>query len=558
MSKQTGSDSARPEQTVNLRRAATAIFGLAAVIPLLVLGHLLWTSDATFTTQTQIEVLLAVLTAALGFVLFQRMVGRISALIRSVALPEPAASGPAYTGAAVIPGLGHVSEIGDMATAFSRLLGELRTSTERLEDLVFKLGTLDDMVEMAARIPEIQDLLAHVLERTMRAVGARIGSIMLLDQEAGELRLVASRGLPDEIRDQAMAVVGQGIAGTVVEYGEAVLVDDVEQDPRFAKVSHPRYEGGSFICMPLKVGTRTVGVLNLARKDPGAAAAPLRAFTRTDLQFLSALMTYTAYAVDNARLLEEARKSAQRMADVVEDQRLRLTIAEQQVLQAAKLSALGQLVAGVAHELNNPLTVLTSGVEVLEPVMPATERATLEMMGSAVERARRIVRGLLSFSRETPLERGVVDVGQLVEEVLSMARGDLRIAEISAETTIEPGLPTVSADRNQIEQVLINLVTNARQAMAGIEGERHLRIEARRAGPDRVAINVADSGPGISADLITKVFDPFVTTKGATGTGLGLSISYGIVQKHGGTLRVDSPPGHGATFRIELPIGGPA
>ncbi|HEU4369086.1 MAG TPA: ATP-binding protein [Methylomirabilota bacterium] len=546
----------RPQRPLGLRRAADTIFALISLLPLLLFVFFMWHYGRISETMAQVGVLLALVIALLGFVIFRQMVDRISDRIvdlnRVVEGRLDVAPPPEH--AAVVPGLGHIAEIGDIAQAFSGMLRELRASTERLEDLVFKLGTLNDMVEMAARIPKIEDLLAHVLERTMRAVSATIGSIMLLDHERQVLRVAVGRGLEDEetARPHVEVKVGEGIAGRVVQMGEAVLVEDIEKDPRFARASDPKYGGGSFICMPLRVGERIVGVVNLARKE-SAPGAPVQGFTRTDLQFLNALMTYTAYAVDNARLFEEARTAAQRLEEVVEDQKLRLTLAQQQMLQAAKLSALGELVAGVAHELNNPLTVLIGTADMIEAGAPEPVREHVRLMREAINSALYVVRGLLTFGRQMPLEKTRVDLGELTEKVLALTFGELHVAEVKVRKDVARGLPPVWGDANQLQQVLVNLVTNAKQAMADVEGERRLCIAVHHATPDRVRIQVEDTGPGIPADTISKVFDPFVTTK-SDGTGLGLSISYGIVREHGGTLTVDSPVGRGATFTIELPV----
>jgi len=354
-------------------------------------------------------------------------------------------------------------------------------------------------------------------------------------------------------RAQVEVKVGEGIAGKVVELGEAVLVEDIEKDPRFAKINDPKYGGGSFICVPLRVGDRIVGVVNLAKKEQTPGGGNSQPFTPTDLQFLNALMTYTAYAVDNARLFQEAREAAQRLQEVVEDQKLRLTLAQQQMLETAKLSALGELVAGVAHELNSPLTVLIGTTDLLEQDAPAELQPQVELMKDALQSARSVVRGLLTFGRRTPLEKTRVNPIELVDKVLALTAGELRVAEIKVDKDFDSGLPAVWADGNQLQQVLVNLINNAKHAMEDVVGERRLGISLRRGGPDHIRVRVEDSGPGIPADLLTKVFDPFVTTK-SEGTGLGLSISYGIISEHGGRIRVESPEGRGAAFTIELPI----
>jgi len=545
-----------------LRRAADAIFAMVSLLPLVLFAFVTWHSGRIGETTAQVGILLAVIIALLGFLVLRQMVDRIAEQVVDlgrVARGEAPQARPAATDeAAVVPGLGRVAEIGEIAEAFSGMLRELRASTERLEDLVFKLGTLNDMVEMAARIPKIEDLLAHVLERTMRAVSATIGSIMLLDHERQVLRIAVGRGLADDdpTRRNVEVKVGEGIAGKVVEVGEAVLVEDIEKDPRFGgRVSDPKYGGGSFICMPLRVGDRIVGVVNLARKE-AAPGAPVQAFTTPDLQFLNALMTYTAYAVDNARLFEEARTATRRLEEVVEDQKLRLTLAQQQMVQAAKLSALGELVAGVAHELNNPLTVLIGTADLIEVEAsgPIVEHARL--MQEAARSAQAVVRGLLTFGRKMPLAKTQVDLTELTERVLALTFGELHVAEVQVLKEISADVPKVWADANQVQQVLVNLITNARQAMAEGTGTRRLRISVQRSDAEHVRIEVEDTGEGIPADVLPKVFDPFVTTK-EEGTGLGLSISYGIVREHGGTLTVESTVGTGTTFTIELPIEPP-
>ena len=542
-----------------LRRAADAIFALVSLLPLLLFVFFMWHFGQLGETFAQIGILLAVIIALLGFVVFRQMVDRISEQVLDLTkiaqgeMPETTAASAAQ--AAIVPGLGRVTEISEIAHAFGGMLRELRASTERLEDLVFKLGTLNDMVEMAARIPKIEDLLAHVLERTMRAVSATIGSIMLLDRERQVLRVAVGRGMSDDdpMRRNVEVKVGEGIAGKVVQAGEAVLVEDIEKDPRFGRSSDPRYGSGSFICMPLRVGDRIVGVVNLAKKEP-SPGVPVQSFSPPDLQFLNALMTYTAYAVDNARLFEEARTAAQRLEEVVADQKLRLTRAQQQMLQAAKLSALGELVAGVAHELNNPLTVLIGTADMIEAQASGPILEHVGLMRDAANSARSVVRGLLTFARKMPLERTRVDIAELSERVLSLTMGELHVAEVKVQKEIAPGLPAVWADENQLQQVLVNLITNARQAMAEVQSERRLIIAVQPTETSRIRIAVEDTGPGIPADVLPRIFDPFVTTK-SEGTGLGLSISYGIVREHGGTLTVESTVGKGTTFTLELPIG---
>src|ERR1700687_3945935 len=332
-------------RAMNLREAAAVIFGLVALLPLLLFVAFLSVSNLISKTEAQFAAFMALIIACLGFVVFRRLVAQIAKLAGDVPLPAPAAHEATGTAAAAVrvPVLGQVAEIGQLAGAFHQRLEDLRTSTQRLEDLVFKLGTLNELVEMSTHIPKIQDLLASVLQSTMRAVHANIGSIMLVDQQRETLRIAASRGLPDSVHDEAEVPLGEGVAGKVALLGDAVIVENIETDVRFAKVNDPKYGTGSFICMPVRVGDRVIGVINLAKKEDASTSPPTpRPFSPTDLQFLTALLTYIGCAVDNARLLPEAQQSATQLQNVVDD--LRSTQA--QLVRGETLSAIGKLASG--------------------------------------------------------------------------------------------------------------------------------------------------------------------------------------------------------------------
>src|SRR5438309_5899562 len=288
-----------PAGGVGLREAASVVFALATLLPLLLVVLVLHRSGALWSFEAQISVLLAVTLAVLGFVVFRLMVGRVAQL--AGALVGPGASARKSDGA-VVPGLGRVTEIGQIGTAFARMLDDLRGSTERLEDLVFKLGALNEVVELAARVPNMQQLLALVLERTMRTVRAATGSIMLLDRKRGTLRVVAARGDDGDVSVGAEVPLGEGVAGKVAQLGELQLA-----------------EAGRLVCLPIRVEDRVTGVIKLAKGD--ASLLDPRAFSAMDVQFLSTLIAHVAYALENARLLEDSRSTTQRLRQVVEELR---------------------------------------------------------------------------------------------------------------------------------------------------------------------------------------------------------------------------------------------
>src|SRR5437773_5537887 len=543
-------------KAMSLREAAAVIFVLVAVLPLMLFVAFLSVSDLITKTEAQFAAFMAVIIACLGFVVFRRLVDQIARLAREVNLPiladEPL---PDATQPGRVPALGQVAEIGQLAGAFHQMLEDLRASTQRLEDLVFKLGTLNGAVELSARIPKIQDLLASVLQSTMRAVRANIGSIMLLNQEKLTLRIAASRGLPEGLQDEAEIRVGEGIAGKVAQVGEPIIVDDIETDPRFAKLNDPRYGTGSFMCMPVRVGDRVIGVLNLAKKDDQSGGSVIRAFTPTDLQFLNALMTYIGYAVDNARLLDEAQDAARKLQSVVDD----LKATQAQLVRGETLSAIGKLASGMAHHLNNLFAVILGRLETLLVKVPDQEaRRYLEIVQRAAQDGAEVVRRVQRFSRVQPVSRTVpVDLNQLAQEVLELTRprwhNEALLRQIRVDTALDLGaIRPVAGELAPLREVLMNLLLNGIDAMP--DGGR-LILKTWMTGPD-VHCSVSDTGAGMSEEVRHRALDPFFTTKGPKSTGLGLSVTYGIVQRHNGKLEIESTPGRGTTVTITLPAMG--
>ena len=233
-----------------------------------------------------------------------------------------------------------------------------------------------------------------------------------------------------------------------------------------------------------------------------------------------------------------------------------------QLLQAEKMAALGQTISGVAHELNNPLATILSWSERLSQMSSADAslRHGLDTILSESERAARIVRNLLTFARKRQTTRMMVDVNQVVAETLALRAYDLRLTNVRVIDALAAGLPQVFADGHQMQQVLLNLIINAEQAMISANGRGVLVVRSwHDVEQEAVVLEINDDGPGIPDEVQPKIFDPFFTTKEVgKGTGLGLTVAYAIVQEHGGKIRLESRPGAGASFYVELPVSGKA
>ncbi len=231
---------------------------------------------------------------------------------------------------------------------------------------------------------------------------------------------------------------------------------------------------------------------------------------------------------------------------------------EQQLQQTEKLSAIGKLVAGVAHELNNPLTTIIGYSTLLQQNdLPTDFQADLDVIFRQAQRARLIVRDLLTFARRFELETQEVEMNTVITSTLSLMMPQLRVSAVQVKTILDSNLPPTMADPHQLEQVFINLTTNAMQALSTVPEPRQLTIESRQVG-EHILLSFADNGPGIPSDALSRVFDPFFSTKQVgQGTGLGLSICFGIISQHKGRIWAENAPEGGAIFRLELPIEKP-
>jgi len=260
------------------------------------------------------------------------------------------------------------------------------------------------------------------------------------------------------------------------------------------------------------------------------------------------------------RNLLEMRSLHRNLRDQNEDLELRIQERTHQLLEAEKLATMGNLLAGVAHELNSPLSVILGQVGLFAPNgVDPNASARIRDIGEAAERCVRIVRSFLTMARRHPPERAHVSVNHLLRETVEILAFELRIANIEVSFDLANELPLVWADAHQLRQVVVNLVTNARQALQDSRPPHRLSLRTRQdAQGQRVRIEVADSGPGVPREVRARIFEPFFTTKPeGEGTGLGLALARGIIESHGGAIDVDCAPGDGACFVIELPVGAP-
>ncbi len=445
------------------------------------------------------------------------------------------------------------------------LLGEVSQDADNL----VRLAIGGDRIEVAegGETPAVR-LIGGMLVRSaavapLRAQGIAIGALAVADRQGGLLSaeerwlfstvatnasvVLANSRLYEMVRrseaewETVFNALAEGIAmvgptGTVLRANQALA--------RLAGLPESETVGRNFGEMIFGEPEAVAGLIQAAYR--GERPVPL--LVRSD-------ETHRVVRLTVAPLADAEWGSVVILIEDVTEQQL----LEAQIIQNDKMASIGQLVSGVAHELNNPLTSIAGLAELLleRPPHPEVPREHLRVIYDQAERAGRIVRNLLTFARKGVPEKTAVDLNDVVARTSLLIMYELQLHGIELESDLSPDGTVVLGDRYELQQVLLNLVTNAVQAVSGLEEGKPRRIvlTTSRTEDGNAVLRVQDTGPGVPAHLVPYLFTPFFTTKApGEGTGLGLSLSYGLVKAHAGELEYEAAPQGGAEFRVTLPL----
>jgi PAS domain S-box-containing protein len=396
---------------------------------------------------------------------------------------------------------------------------------------------------------DVTDLLGEVVTVLGKSFGYNYCSILPLDRKKMELTIGAAHGVPQRtIRNLRINAAEGGITGWVARTGKPLYVPDVHQDSRYLSgIKGIKSE----LAVPLKRGKEIIGVLDVESKEANG-------FGDRDLRVLTTVAAQMAMAIENAKLFEKAKRAYKD-----------LKAAQANVVQAGKMAAVGQLAAGIAHELNNPIGGIMGYAQFALKKMQLIdvteeheeEIAQLERYLGYIEResqrCKNIVQNLLNFSRTSPLGYQPTDVNHVIRESFQFLEHELTLNNIVVSKTLSKRLPLIMGNENQLQQVFLNMIMNAHKAMPH---QGTLTVTTRRVKDDErckdyVEVVFSDTGCGIAQEHIDRIFEPFFTTrKIGEGTGLGLSVSYRIVKNHGGEILVNSKIDQGSTFVVRLPV----
>jgi PAS domain S-box-containing protein len=419
-------------------------------------------------------------------------------------------------------------------------------------------------------LPELFDaavaLVAHTLE-------VQYCKILRLLPDGKALRLQAGVGWKAGLVGHALVDAGaDSQAGYTLLTKEPVIVEDLRTETRFRGTRLLHDHGVvSGLDVIIYSASQPFGILS-------AHTRRRRTFTQDDIHFLQAIAHVLGTAIERKQV-EEALRTVREglelrvrertvellqaneslLKEIAERQRAEEQLQHQQeaLFQREKLAAMGSLLASVAHELNNPLSVVMVQADLLcEEVRENTLPERIDLISQSAERCVSIVQNFLALARRTPPQRTQVELNAIVDEAMTLLAYALRVDDVEVHQDLADDLPPLWADRHQLHQVLINLITNAHQALRETPAPRRLGLTTCYDSlASLVILEVADTGPGIPPELQERIFEPFFTTKPpGVGTGLGLPFCRGIIEGHGGTLSVESQVGRGAVFRIKLPV----
>jgi PAS domain S-box-containing protein len=401
-----------------------------------------------------------------------------------------------------------------------------------------ELLTLNAISELLGQSSTLEDGLTTALHKMTELFGVDVGAVYLLDGSTNTLKRSASVGYRPAASAQQPDAVGitDSLFHQIVQSRATLLSGAVAGLP--LELKELNRSQGIEISQVVVLWTkdRIIGILVVGRREA-------RTFSTDELNLLAAVGSQVAAAIDKSLLLEQTREAYDS-----------LRLAQEQLLQSEKMAAVGQLISGVAHELNNPLTAILGYTHLLKSQELVTPRGAdyVEKLDKQAQRTHHIVQNLLSFARRQKPERSRVQINQILEDTLALREYDMRLNNIAVHREFDPNLPVTGGDFHQLQQVFLNILNNALDAIqeGGRPGEVWIRTSLAK---DRIVVEFTDNGPGVQNPH--RIFDPFYTTKPVgKGTGLGLSICYGIVKEHGGEIQVRNSPRGGASFGITLPL----
>jgi len=417
----------------------------------------------------------------------------------------------------------------------------------QIEQLNTRLSILNAISKIISSSVNLDEILNSTIDKILDASESESVSIYLLNDGGKVLNLAAHSGLSANLTNHPFMRSrnpGNGLLGQVLLDGKSKVIDNRLQSigPDVDLLIEEGFQ--STVYIPLTAKGASIGVMCVSALNPNT-------FSSEFVEFLTVIGNHIGVAVDNANMHKNIKEAYQDLKEV-----------QEQIVWTEKLASLGKLAATIAHEINNPLAGVLNYIRLIIKQLSRNNISHekledisryLKIMESETARCGDIVKDLLAFARRTKITMESNRIEDIINKTLNLISHELEIKELQLKTNIAPNLPKVKCDFKQIQQVFLNLMYNASEAMPN---GGTLSITATKANGAQALLEIAisDTGCGISEKDMEHIFEPFFTTKEeGKGVGLGLSVVYGIISRHNGTIAVESEPGKGSTFKVRLP-----
>lgn len=431
---------------------------------------------------------------------------------------------------------------------FCKEVSERKAAEDTSERFARQKAAVAQFISLAHKEVESKDLMDAAVFLAAEALGVEFCEILKLDESRQSLRLVSAVGRPEELVGSAKESLGaDSLAGHALMEGRPVVVMDLKKEKRFKGSSLLKDHGVvSGLCVPMTSGDFTFGVMS-------AHSKVRRDFSDDEVHFLESVAGLLVASVLRKRAREELDRADEELSRQVKG----VERSQQQLVLAEKAAAVERITAGVSQDVLNPLNVISLRLQMLnkDPAMPPDMTRHLRALEEQASSIAKKFRDLLRYARQNPPERREVDLNDTVGRALERMDRDLGRDKITLELRLTEGLPPVFADEDQLQQVILSLLENAREAMP--EGGKLVLATAalQKNGQDYVELKVRDTGSGIAEEHMGKLFEPFFTTKPeGEGAGLGLYVCRSIVEAHGGTVQAENSKDGGAAVYFQLPL----
>jgi signal transduction histidine kinase len=532
-----------------VRQSMKVVFSCLTAIPFFVFAFIYFQIGTVNTALSAALIVLALVMILEGFIVFRKMADHIERLSSEMIDIEGGTIDK-------IQKEGTTKELAIIADTFNRTLDKLEDTAKQLSIKVAQVSTLNEIGEAVSKTINIKKIAKLILERSMNDSSSSAGYMAIRQGKSSVFQIEAVKGVDWDAKEMINLDTEKSLAGKAIEKKSPIRIEDIELDVSMKEINAPDIGCSRLMYLPIIVKGLPVGLVVLGR---GMNQAP---YEEAEIVFLQALLQHAGSGIENAMLYEDIRRSKHKLEIALISQQK----AQEQLLLSARMTAFGELSVNIAHELNNPLTGIMGYADLLlsAPLNDDEKNKYLEEIRGQAVRSSNIIKSLLDFAGGRSESKDSVNLNSMIQEIILLVTGKMQSSNIRLDLHLGEGLPLIDVNRNEMEQVFLNLINNALNAMSGVykshldennaSVKQHCLKIITEKKANNIVISFRDNGPGISPDDLPRIFEPFFSTKKEISqVGLGLWLSHRIISAYKGTIKVKSKLGEGSAFYVILP-----